>query len=59
MHSKASLMLFITSFVPVAVFKVVSRVGNASLAQGRFPNHQRTYDMLIRHTKHGLNSLYT
>ena len=35
MQSKASLILFITSFVPVAVFKVVARVGDASLAQAR------------------------
>jgi hypothetical protein len=35
MHSKASLTLFITSFFPVAVFKVVARIGEASLAQAK------------------------
>jgi SCP-2 sterol transfer family len=35
MQSRASLILFITSFFPVAVFKVVARVGEATLNQAR------------------------
>ena len=35
MQSKASLILFITSFFPVAVFKVVARIGEASLTQAK------------------------
>jgi len=35
MQSKASLILFITSFFPVAVFKVIARIGEASLAQAK------------------------
>ena len=35
MQSKASSILFITSFFPVAVFKVVARIGEASLAQAK------------------------
>ena len=35
MQSRASLILFITSFFPVAVFKVIARIGEASLAQAK------------------------
>ena len=35
MQSKASVILFITSFFPVAVFKVVARVGGATLNQAK------------------------
>ena len=35
MQSRASLILFITSFFPVAVFKVVARIGEASLSQAK------------------------
>jgi putative sterol carrier protein len=35
MQSRTSLILMITSFIPVAVFKVVARIGEASLAQAK------------------------
>jgi putative sterol carrier protein len=35
MQSRTSLILMITSFFPVAVFKVVARIGEASLAQAK------------------------
>lgn len=35
MKSKASLILFITSFFPVAVFKIVARICEASLTQAK------------------------
>jgi len=36
MKSKARIILFITSFIPVIAFKVIARVGEASLAQAKF-----------------------
>jgi putative sterol carrier protein len=35
MQSKTSLILFVTSFLPVAVFKIIARIGEASLAQAK------------------------
>jgi hypothetical protein len=36
MKSKARIILFITSFIPVIAFKMIARVGEASLAQAKF-----------------------
>jgi putative sterol carrier protein len=36
MQSRASLILFITSFFPVAAFKAVARIGEASLARAKW-----------------------
>jgi hypothetical protein len=35
MHSKASLILLITSFLPVSVFKTIARLGEATLSQAK------------------------
>jgi putative sterol carrier protein len=35
MQSKTSRILFVTSFLPVAVFKIIARIGEASLAQAK------------------------
>ena len=35
MQSKASAILFMTSFLPVAVFKITARIGDASLGQAK------------------------
>jgi multimeric flavodoxin WrbA/putative sterol carrier protein len=36
MKSKATIILFITSFIPVIAFKVIARVGDATIAQAKF-----------------------